>query len=154
MRSFQDFIACSACHRDYLIPSVPPAPPTSTSNPPPQTFTAPLPFYLTTCQHVICHSCLFGSKPAPHPLDQVRLACPACQTISPLAHLSPDDPSNEMSPYFGDTSELGTTFMMSTQFQLGTLMDQVAYLKPKCVQQKKSISRLLVEVKKVKGYKR
>ncbi|GAA5900367.1 uncharacterized protein JCM6883_002823 [Sporobolomyces salmoneus] len=155
MRSFHEFIACSSCHRDYFVPSPsqPQTTPSGSSEPAPPAPTAPLPFYLTTCQHIICHPCLFTSKPAPQPLDQVRLPCPACQTITPLALLVLDDPTNEMSMYFSDLGEMWNTALMAAQFQLKSLMDQVEYLKPKCVQQKRSITRLLGEVKKGKGLK-
>ncbi|GAA5947232.1 hypothetical protein JCM3765_001583 [Sporobolomyces pararoseus] len=149
MRSFHDFIACSACHRDYLLSS----PPSDSSDPPQVAPTTPLPFYLTLCHHTICQTCLFSTKPAPQPLEQVRLPCPACQTITPLALLVLDDPSNEMSTYFGDLTENYNKALMASKFQIENLMDQVSYLKPKCLQQKKSITRLLNEVKKVKAYK-
>lgn len=149
MRSFHDFIACSACHRDYLVPS----PPADSSEPPQAASTTPLPFYLTLCHHTVCHNCLFSTEPAPQPLEQVRLPCPACQTITPLALLVLDDPSNEMSTYFGDLSENFNQALMASKFQMENLMDQISYLKPKCLQQKKSITRLLNEVKKVKAFK-
>ncbi|GAA6006361.1 hypothetical protein JCM11491_004927 [Sporobolomyces phaffii] len=149
MRSFREFIACSACHRDYLDRSVA----SSASETPATAPTALLPFYLTTCHHTICHTCLFSTKPTPHPLDRLNLACPACQTITPLRLLVTDDPTDEMAPFFSDQGELANTAMMTGQFQLGTLMDQVAFFKPKCIQQKKSITRLVNEVKKLKAYK-
>lgn len=152
MKPFHEFVACSACHRDYLVADPSRRPPEPT-DPALARSTAPLPFYLTTCHHTVCHSCLFASNPAPHPLDQIRLACPACQAITPLAPLDLDDPTNDLAPFFRDPARLAETATMATQFQLSHLMDQISYLKPKCVQQKKNITRLLAEVKKGKEYK-
>jgi hypothetical protein len=58
-----------------------------------------------------------------------------------------------MTPFFAQPSDLLNTTMMTVQFQMVNLMNQIKYLKPKCIQQKKTITRLLSEVKKGKAYK-
>ncbi|GAA5941037.1 SUMO ligase CST9 [Sporobolomyces koalae] len=143
-------MACSACRRDYLVPADPAL---STSAPPASVTTAPVPFYLTSCHHTICHVCIFATHRAPSQLGEIRSPCPACHAITPLALLVLDDPSNDLAPFFADSSDLIETARMAGQFQLETLMDQISYFKPKCRQQKQTISRLLSEVKKFKACK-
>ena len=149
MKSYLEYILCSVCRRDYLVPT-PSNASTSTATP---SLAAPVPFYVTTCYHEICHRCLFGTNPAPNPLDQVKLPCPACQSVTPLALLVTNDPTNELVPFFSDVAESIDLAKMGVQHQLSSLMSQVDYFKPKCSDQKKTISRLISEVKKLKAYK-
>ncbi|GAA6062249.1 hypothetical protein JCM10212_001763 [Sporobolomyces blumeae] len=134
-------IACSKCHRDFLSSA------TSTSTSP------RMPFYLSSCFHSLCHSCLFHDSTPPNDLAHLRVPCPACSTQTSLALLAPDDPTNDLSLYFRPLPELLSELGMATQWQVHNLVDQVSYLKPKCIEQKKLIARLTAELKKVKAYK-
>lgn len=130
-RSPLEFVACSSCHAPH----------------------APrLPWFLTDCAHTLCQTCTAsataqagGGASPPH-----AIACPACGHAGPVVRL---DLASSLQHCFRPLQDVISELGMAAEWQLVNLVDQLAYFRQKCADQKHMLAKAATELKKMRDLK-
>ncbi|GAA6001220.1 hypothetical protein JCM10207_007470 [Rhodosporidiobolus poonsookiae] len=131
-RSPLDFIACSHCFRPH-------------SSPPHSTF-------LTACGHTVCAPCLAHPQPPDIPTT-ADATCPACGERGAVAPLDQSTLASDVGHCFKPLATSIEELGMAAEWQMGNLARQVEHWRTKCAEQKKTISKAMLELKKGRGVK-
>ena len=131
-RSPLEFVACSSCHAPHATPT--------------------LPFFLTDCAHTLCQTCTAnataqgeGAAAGPE-----AISCPACGHAGPVVRL---DLASSLEHCFRPLQDLISELGMAAEWQLVNLVDQLAYFRQKCADQKQMLAKAATELKKMRDLK-
>lgn len=131
-RSPLEFVACSSCHAPHATPT--------------------LPFFLTDCAHTLCQTCTAnataqgeGAAAGPE-----AISCPACGHAGPVVRL---DLASSLEHCFRPLQDLISELGMEAEWQLVNLVDQLAYFRQKCADQKQMLAKAATELKKMRDLK-
>ncbi|POY76690.1 hypothetical protein BMF94_0282 [Rhodotorula taiwanensis] len=134
-RSPLEFVACSRCRASY---------------------SPELSFYLTDCAHTLCQACTDASiaqssaaDPDRQPL-QDGITCPACGHEGPVVQL---DHAPALQHCFRPIQDLINELGMATEWQISNLVEQLAFFRDKCAEQKKMLAKAASELKKMRELK-
>ncbi|GAA5862910.1 hypothetical protein JCM3774_006684 [Rhodotorula dairenensis] len=133
-RSPLDWVACSRCHAPY--------------NP-------PLPFFLTDCAHTLCQACTAQATQLTSASEAgaqggAPVVCPACRHAGPVVRL---DLAASLQHCFRPLQDLLGELGMAAEWQIVNLVDQLAYFREKCADQKQMLARAASELKKMRDLK-
>ncbi|GAA5951622.1 hypothetical protein JCM8115_005198 [Rhodotorula mucilaginosa] len=132
-RSPLEFVACSSCHA-------------------PHDATRTLPLFLTDCAHTLCQSCTANATAhgeGTQPPSGV-ITCPACGQAGPVVRL---DLASSLEHCFRPLQDLIAELGMAAEWQLVNLVDQLAYFRQKCTDQKQMLAKAATELKKMRDLK-
>ncbi|SCV69044.1 BQ2448_2064 [Microbotryum intermedium] len=123
--------------------------------------------YITTCCHVLCARCAFGRRtdelaatahqstpkdlPSNETLDTLSLSCAVCFSNTQFMVLDENIP-RELAPCFRPLASTLEDLSAATHWQVDHLALQVAWLRHKCERQKGNLTKLVQELKRVKGH--
>ncbi|GAA5992533.1 hypothetical protein JCM10908_000867 [Rhodotorula pacifica] len=136
-RSPLEFVACSRCHAAY---------------------SSTLPFFLTDCAHTLCQACTANATQSVPPsgptegengLGEVTV-CPACGHAGPVVQL---DLASSLQHCFRPLPDLIGELGMAAEWQVVNLVDQLAYFREKCAEQKRMLAKAATELKKMRDLK-
>lgn len=132
-RSPLEFVACSNCH----APHAPTAP-----------------FFLTDCAHTLCQTCTANAAAAQGegaPAGAAEgITCPACGHAGPVVRL---DLASSLGHCFRPLHDLIAELGMAAEWQIVNLVDQLAYFRQKCTDQKQTLAKAATELKKMRDLK-
>ncbi|SGZ35393.1 BQ5605_C060g12722 [Microbotryum silenes-dioicae] len=126
--------------------------------------------YITTCCHVLCARCAFSGhaseiatatasahhQPAPSDppstatLETLSLSCAICSLDTQFMLLDENVP-DELAPCFRPLVRTLEELSAATNWQVDHLALQVAWLRHKCERQKGNLTKLVQELKRIKG---
>lgn len=134
-RSPLEFVACSRCRASY---------------------SPELSFYLTDCAHTLCQACTDASVAQSSAADPDRqplqdgITCPACGHGGPVVQL---DHAPALQHCFRPIQDLINELGMATEWQISNLVEQLAFFRDKCAEQKKMLAKAASELKKMRELK-
>ena len=135
-------IICASCRRNY----------------------SPSQFYLSSCPHVLCATCLYPPPSLPPPTlpSDTETTCPACDERTQILKLefyapSLDTQGNEqlsaLRHCFRPLGELVDELGMAAEFQTAGLVEQIDYLTDRVGRQRNVLDKVQVELKAHKSLK-
>ncbi|TNY19887.1 hypothetical protein DMC30DRAFT_399252 [Rhodotorula diobovata] len=134
-------LACSSCRR----PLSPPGTASSSTSLNPASL-----FSLAPCGHILCGPCTNALVTATHSPD----AAPLCPVCGVQGHLVPlDQAPSSVQHCFRPLPDLAHELGTAAGWQTAHLAEQLDFFKAKCAEQKSTLARCGVELKKLKALK-
>lgn len=135
-------IICAACRTNY----------------------APNQFYLSSCPHVLCATCLFPppSRPPSTLAPNTEILCPACHERTQILKLEFDSPPLDstgndqltaLKHCFRPLGDLVDELGMAAEFQTAGLVEQIDYLSDRVGRQRNVLDKVQVELRAHKSLK-
>lgn len=133
-RSPLELVACSRCRTAYTP--------------------ATLPFFLTDCAHTLCQACTSdatrSTSTASVSASADRVVCSACGHAGPVVRL---DLAQSLQHCFRPLQDLLGELGMAVEWQTVNLVDQLAYFRDKCADQKNMLAKAAAELRKMRDLK-
>lgn len=110
-------------------------------------------FWLSTCAHALCSTCLFPPPLSPpNPPTACEATCPIDETRGVVVPLE-EGLRSEAGYFFRPLRSLLSEIEMAAEWQMSNLLGQLEHYKAKSLEQRRALSKVAVELKALRGVK-